>query len=81
MSSKVLTKANPEATLTADLKGAKELHLVVTDGGNGYGCDWADWVEPRLFDASGNETKLTAIRWQHAASGFGSVQENKKKRK
>ena len=77
VSSKILTKANPEASLIADLKGAKELHLVVTDGGNGYGCDWADWMEPKLIDASGNETKLTAIRWQHATSGFGSVQVNK----
>ena len=31
-----------------DLGDAVGLWLVVTDGGNGYGCDWADWIDPRF---------------------------------
>ena len=58
--------------IDVDLKGAKELWLVVTDAGDGFGCDWADWAEPRLVGPSG-ETKLTALKWKEAASGFGEV--------
>ena len=32
-----------------DITGAKSLFLVATDGGDGFGCDWADWVEPKLI--------------------------------
>ena len=63
--------------IAADLKGAKELHLLVTDAGNGYACDWAAWVNPRLVDAAGKETKLTSLRWSAASSGFGAVGINK----
>ena len=50
---------------------AKELHLVVTDGGNGYGCDWADWAEPVLISSFGIRTRLTDLKWAGAASGWG----------
>jgi putative membrane-bound dehydrogenase-like protein len=62
--------------ITADIKGAKELYLVVNDGGDGFGCDWADWAEPRLVGPAG-EKKLTELKWKSAAAGFGSVQVNK----
>ena len=58
-----------------DLKGAKGLWLVVTDGGNGFSCDWADWAEPRLV-GKGGEKKLTELEWKSASSGFGSVRKN-----
>lgn len=38
--------------LTADLKGAKELFLMVSDLGDNN-CDWADWIEPTLLMADG----------------------------
>ncbi|MCH2378941.1 MAG: NPCBM/NEW2 domain-containing protein, partial [Pedosphaera sp.] len=75
--SKLITKKTGPAKLEANIKGAKELHLVVTDGGNGFGCDWADWVEPTLIDESGKSTKLTALKWKSAVSGYGSVGVNK----
>jgi putative membrane-bound dehydrogenase-like protein len=59
-----------------DVSGAKELFLVVTDGGNGFACDWADWAEPRLVMADGKEQKLTEIEWKRAQSGFGHVRVN-----
>jgi len=75
--SKLITKQTGPAKLEANIKGAKELHLVVTDGGNGFACDWADWVEPTLIDESGKSTKLTALKWKSAVSGYGSVGVNK----
>ncbi len=62
--------------IDVELGGAKELYLVVTDGGNGYGCDWADWAEPRLIGTAG-EKKLTELKWKSATAGFGQVRVNK----
>ncbi|GAA1238639.1 carbohydrate-binding protein [Kitasatospora nipponensis] len=44
----LLTGTGPGAHLTADLTGAMELHLVVTDGGDGNNSDHADWAAPVL---------------------------------
>ncbi|MCC7422636.1 MAG: NPCBM/NEW2 domain-containing protein [Planctomycetaceae bacterium] len=60
-----------------DLNGAKSLYLVVTDGGNGFGADWADWAEPRLIMADKSEKKLTELKWKSATKGWGEVQINK----
>jgi putative membrane-bound dehydrogenase-like protein len=57
----------------ADLKGAKNLYLVVTDGGNGLSCDWADWVEPQLIKADGSKVKLTDRKWKSATAGWGKA--------
>jgi putative membrane-bound dehydrogenase-like protein len=62
--------------IDVDIKGAKQLHLVVLDGGNGFGCDWADWIEPRLVGAKG-ETKLTDLKWTKAQSDWGMVRVGK----
>ena len=77
-SSKTVTKATPghAVEIDVDITGAKQLFLVVTDGGNGFGCDWANWAEPRLTGPAG-EKKLTDLKWKSASSGFGQVQLNK----
>ena len=62
--------------IDADITGAKQLFLVVTDGGDGFGCDWADWAEPRLVGPSG-EKKLTELKWKSAETQFGNVEINK----
>ncbi|MCA9033438.1 MAG: NPCBM/NEW2 domain-containing protein, partial [Planctomycetaceae bacterium] len=62
--------------INVELKGAKSLYLVVTDGGDGFGCDWADWVNPRFVGPNG-ETSLTELKWKSAVSGFGSVNVNR----
>ncbi len=59
-----------------DIAGAKTLFLVVTDGGNGYSCDWADWAEPRLVGQSG-ELKVTDLKWKKASTGWGQVRTNR----
>jgi putative membrane-bound dehydrogenase-like protein len=76
--SKLITKDTPNHSVEIDvaLDGAKELFLVVTDGGNGFGADWADWAEPRLILADGSEKKLTEIEWKSAQSGWGAVRVN-----
>lgn len=76
--SKLISNATPGHSVDIDvsLEGAKEMYLVVTDGGNGYGADWADWVEPRLILADGSEKKLTEVEWKAAQSGWGNVRVN-----
>ena len=60
-----------------EVSGAKSLFLVATDGGDGFGCDWADWAEPRFVGKDGKETKLTELKWKAASAGFGEVNVNK----
>jgi putative membrane-bound dehydrogenase-like protein len=67
---------NHSAEIDADISGAKQLYLVVGDAGDGFGCDWVAWAEPRLIGPKG-ETKLTDLKWRSAVSGHGSVQVNK----
>ncbi|MBL9181124.1 MAG: NPCBM/NEW2 domain-containing protein, partial [Verrucomicrobiaceae bacterium] len=67
---------NHSVDIDVSLEGAKELFLVVTDGGNGFAADWADWAEPRLVLGDGSEKKLTEIEWKSAQSGFASVRVN-----
>ena len=76
--SKLITGSTPNHSVDIDvsLDGAKELFLVVTDGGNGFSADWADWAEPRLVLADGSEKKLTEIEWKSAQTGWNDVQVN-----
>ena len=71
-SSKLITVETPGygVDVDVDLKGAKALFLVVTDGGNGFACDWADWSEPRLVMQDGSEKKLTEVEWKSAKAGW-----------
>ena len=62
--------------VNVDIKGAKRLFLVVTDGGNGTQRDHGNWVEPTLLDAAGNKTKLTQLPWTIATAGWNSPQKN-----
>ncbi|GIW96344.1 MAG: hypothetical protein KatS3mg110_4385 [Pirellulaceae bacterium] len=76
--SPVITSQTPGHSVAMDvpLAGAGELYLVVTDAGDGYSCDWADWIEPRLVGPAG-EKKLTEIRWKRATAAWGQVQVNR----
>ncbi|UUO06385.1 DUF1080 domain-containing protein [Blastopirellula sp. J2-11] len=76
--SKVVTTRTPghSVNIDVDITGAKQLYLVVTDGGDGFSCDWADWVEPRLIGPAG-EKKLTELEWKSATSQWRSVNRNR----
>ena len=65
-----------QVDIKVDLEGAKKLFLVVTDGGNGFSCDWANWVEPKLVGPQG-EKKLTELDWKNATSDWGQVRKNR----
>ncbi len=63
--SEVVTRSTPghRIDIEVDIRGAKRLVLEVTDGGNGSGYDWADWIEPRLVGPE-SELKLTELEWE-----------------
>lgn len=70
-----VTKSNPKVAIDVDVTGAKELFLVVNDGGNGASCDHADWLEPKLITMSG-ELALTELKWREVSTSFGTVHIN-----
>ena len=72
--SKVVTEGMVDIDI--DITGVNELWLVVTDGGNGFGADWADWVDPVLVGANG-ETKLGELKAKSATTGWGTLGINK----
>ncbi|MFO1066592.1 MAG: PVC-type heme-binding CxxCH protein [Pirellulales bacterium] len=55
-----------------DVRGVKKLFLVVTDGGDGFSCDWADWVDPVLAKGASKQD-LTELKWTRAESQWGKV--------
>jgi putative membrane-bound dehydrogenase-like protein len=77
-SSNVITSRTPghAENIDVDLAGAKQVFLVVNDGGNGFGCDWADWAEPRFTGPAGVK-KLTELKWKSATSEWGQVRFDK----
>ena len=62
--------------IDTSIKGVKDLYLVVDDGGDGYTCDWADWIDPTIHGAKGTKS-LVDLGWVSASSQFGKVQKNK----
>jgi len=74
--SPMVTRSSPTASIDVEIQGAKELFLVVNDGGNGPSCDHADWLEPKLITASG-EIDLTERKWETVTATYGSVNLNK----
>lgn len=71
--SRLVTKAEPSVKIDVDISGAKQLFLVVTDGGNGNRCDHADWADPVLRKENGEELKLTELKWREASTTHGQV--------
>ena len=59
--------------IKADLSGAKELFLAVSDGGDGFVADWAEWIEPTLIKADGSKIKLTDLKPKRAQLGWGEL--------
>ncbi|MFM9065601.1 MAG: DUF1553 domain-containing protein, partial [Pirellula sp.] len=74
--SPLVTKDQPTVSIDVELKGAKELFLVINDGGNGPSCDHADWLEPKLVTARG-ELSLTELKWRSVDATYGNVNINK----
>ncbi len=67
-----IIKKQPQK-IRAELKGSRQLFLVVTDGDDGITADWADWMEPVLVKADGSKIKLTELKPKSAQVGFGKL--------
>jgi putative membrane-bound dehydrogenase-like protein len=76
-SSKVLTSRieGHRAEIKAELKGARDLYLVVSDGGDGYSCDWADWIDPVVIKGD-KRLSLVELGWKSATADWGNVNKN-----
>ena len=68
---------NHSTKIEAKIKGVENLYLTITDGGNGYSCDWADWANPVLIDDKGKEIQLTSMKWKSAKADWGQVRINR----
>lgn len=55
----------------------KQLALVVTDDGDGYDCDHADWINPTVTLSDGTTIKLTDQKYLRGTCGWGSIGVNK----
>ena len=64
-------------TLTADIEGAEQLKIVVSNYGDGFAYDRADLINPVLIDDEGNETSLTTLSHASYTSEWGSLHVNK----
>ncbi len=64
-----------QINMDVSVAGVRDLFLVATDGGNSYGCDWADWIDPTLKGKGGSKS-LTELDWVAATSGWGEVHKN-----
>ena len=72
----VMRVDTPAKDVSVDLRGVKELALVVTDAGDGIACDHADWADARLFagvSLAGESAQVSADRspkYDVSASGL-----------
>ncbi len=56
--------------------GSKQLCLAVTDGGDGFDCDHADWINPTLVMNDGSEVSLMDLTYTKGTCGWGSIHKN-----
>lgn len=54
----LMNSKDTQKFIEVDINGAKELKLVVTDGGNGNGSDHATWGNAKLHYANNNSTEI-----------------------
>ncbi len=77
-SSPRITSSTPghRAKIDVELKGAKKLFLVVTDSDDGFACDWADWIDPKLHNQQSSRSLLD-LKPVRAESQWGQVNMNR----
>lgn len=57
-------------------EGSKQLALVVTDGGDGFDSDHADWINPVITLRDGSTVDLTGLRYVKGVTGWGEIHVN-----
>lgn len=71
-----ISYVTPEYSRPVDValpRKAKQLCLVVTDGGDGYNYDHADWINPTIVLKNGDKVSLTDLRPIKTETGWGKV--------
>ncbi|TAL00267.1 MAG: hypothetical protein EPO07_09900, partial [Verrucomicrobia bacterium] len=70
--SSVITRSTSgrATNIVVNIAGATKLYLVVTDGGDYYGWDHADWALARLMRSDGSSNRLGNLTWASATSGW-----------
>lgn len=63
--------------IEADVEGATQLRIVVSNYGDGFAYDRADLINPVLIDADGNETSLVDMNHASYTSEWGTLHKNK----
>lgn len=58
-------------------KGVRELALVVTDGGDSYDSDHADWISPTITLEDGSTIDLTTKKYLRGSCGWGNIAVNR----
>ena len=48
-----MSDSDPPKEINISVKDVRELRLIANDGGNGIGCDMANWIEARLVRSPG----------------------------
>lgn len=62
--------------MEANIEGAGQLQIVVSNWGDGFAYDRADLINPVLIDAEGNEVSLTTLTPSSYSSEWGSLHVN-----
>lgn len=56
--------------------GTTRIALVVTDGGDSFDCDHADWISPVVTLANGTTVDLTGLSYVKGTTGWGDIHIN-----
>lgn len=78
-----VTGADAGRPLVADITGARDLRLVVTDGGDGITSDHADWADLRVYCGAAapppapSTRYLSGLTWSSATNGWGPVERDR----
>jgi hypothetical protein len=71
------TCQRPGKSITGDITSATKLYLVVTDAGDNFNYDHADWINPTIYNANGDSLRLTTLTPVSTTSGWDVVHTNK----
>ncbi len=74
-----ISYVTPGYSCPVDVKlptGARQLALVVTDGGDGYSYDRANWVNPDIILSDGSHVSLTDLTYTKGEAGWGRINLN-----
>jgi beta-galactosidase len=69
----VIRRVDEAQFIKMSVSGAKELILVVEDGGDSYDMDHADWADAKLIDIDGKVVYLSSLKPIRQSQGWGEL--------